>query len=143
LSHAFLPELTHLELWLGTENYGATSTAEDCVPLLSAELFPKLRYLGLRDSEIQDDIAIVVAKSPFLCQLETLDLSMGTLSDFGAEVLLESLFIPKLKKLDLHHHYCSNEMMALLRRLPCEVDLGEQQKIDPRWRNHRFVAVSE
>src|SRR4051812_18647365 len=40
-----LPALTHLELWLGEENYGATCTIDDLKPLLSGTLFPKLKYL--------------------------------------------------------------------------------------------------
>src|SRR5579871_2482328 len=52
---AQFPELTHLELWLGTDNYGGTTTLDDLQPLLAGSLFPKLTYLGLRDSEIADE----------------------------------------------------------------------------------------
>jgi hypothetical protein len=32
---AHLPQLTHLELWLGTENYGGETTVDDLAPLLA------------------------------------------------------------------------------------------------------------
>src|SRR5262249_2977768 len=98
---AKLPNLEHLELWLGEPNYGGDATAEDIAPLLKPNVFPKLRYLGLKNSEIQDEIAGVIAMAPVLNQLEVLDLSMGTLSDAGAKALLGSPAIKKLKKLDL------------------------------------------
>jgi hypothetical protein len=58
---AQLPELRHLELWLGTEHYGADTTMDDLAPILSGNLFPKLEYLGLRDSEMADEVAATVA----------------------------------------------------------------------------------
>lgn len=141
VQRAHLPMLEHLELWLGDENYGATTTVEDLAPLLRKALFPKLRYLGLRNSEIVDDIAAVLAFAPIVERIETLDLSLGTLTDTGAQAFLQSPAISKLKKLDLHHHYCSDEMSQQLAQLPIEVDITENQQ--PGWRNDLYVAVSE
>lgn len=135
-----LPNLTHLELWLGTDEYGASSTVEDLAPLLTGDLFPKLRYLGLRDSDIADDLAGVLANAPILERLEVLDLSLGTLSDLGARALLNSPAVLKLQQLDLHHHFISDEMMTQLQALPIPVDVREQQDLDDDW---RFVAVGE
>jgi hypothetical protein len=139
-----LPELEHLELWLGAEGYGAEATVDDLAPLLSGELFPKLTYLGLRDSEITDDIAGVLANAPVLERLEVLDLSLGTFGNGGAAALLASPHAPKLKKLDIHHHYCSDEMIERLRGLGIEVEASEHQTPDD-WGDgeHRFVAVGE
>lgn len=139
-----LPELEHLEFWLGDENYGADTTVEDLAPILEGKLFPKLKNLGLCNSEYQNDIAQAVAKSAIVNQLEVLNLSMGTLTDIGAEALLNCSAIKKLKKLDLHHHYCSNEMMEKLKALGIEIDLSEQEKVDgdedePSY----YISVSE
>ncbi|KAB8143729.1 hypothetical protein F8S13_07410 [Chloroflexia bacterium SDU3-3] len=141
---ADMPALEHLELWLGTERYGGTSAPEDVAPLLAGQGFPKLRYLGLRDSEIVDQIAPLVASAPITQRIQVLDLSLGTLTDAGAQALLESPVIAKLQKLDLHHHYCSDAMMEQLSKLGPQVDVSDQQK--PY--NHsgelwRYVAVSE
>lgn len=63
---AHLPELKHLELWLGEENYGYDGSVQQLDPIISGDCFPKLRYLGLKNSEEQDKIAKRVAKSPSL-----------------------------------------------------------------------------
>ena len=86
-----LPRLEHLELWLGSANYGATTTVADFAPILkSGRRFPRLSYLGLRDCEIADAVAVAVAKAPVLKRIQVLDLSLGNLTDEGAKALLES-----------------------------------------------------
>ncbi len=41
VTSAELPALDHLELWLGTEDYGGTTTVEDLAPILSGGRFPR------------------------------------------------------------------------------------------------------
>jgi hypothetical protein len=137
-----LPALEHLELWLGDSDYGADTTVDDLGPLLFGNLFPRLRYLGLRDSEITDEIAQAVARAPILERIRVLDLSLGTLSDAGASALLAAPAIRKLEKLDLHHHYCSATTIAKLQLLGIEVDVSDPQQADDD-DGHRYVAVSE
>jgi hypothetical protein len=139
-----LPALEHLEVWLGTERYGANTTVADLEPLVAGTLFPSLRYLGLRDSEIANEIAAAIAQAPILERIRVLDLSLGTLDDSGAAALLASPAIRNLEKLDLHHHYCSEAMMAQLETLGIEVDTSDRQEPDV-WdgEEHRYVAVSE
>jgi hypothetical protein len=141
---ADLPSLEHLELWLGTDEYGATTTLADLTPLFQGTRFPRLRYLGLRDSDITDAIAVALAQAPILQQLHTLDLSLGTLRDEGAAALAQSPAIHLLKKLDIHHHYCSDEMMEKLSALGIEVDLSEQETPDTyNGEMFYYVAVGE
>jgi predicted DNA-binding WGR domain protein len=140
---AKLPALEHLELWLGEPNYGWDGTVEDLEPLLSGKLFPKLRYLGLRDSAIADDVAAAVAGAPVLKKIRVLDLSLGNLGDEGARALLGSPDVAKLEKLDIHHHFVSDELVARLKALKIEVDASERMKpwdFDP---DHRYIAVGE
>lgn len=59
-----LPELQHLEIWLGTDNYGANANVHVLRPLLTGNKFPKLKYLGLRNSDISDDIADALSATP-------------------------------------------------------------------------------
>ncbi len=145
IANAQLPALEHLELWLGIDDYGFDGNLETLKPLLEVGRFPKLRYLGLRDSEIADEIAIEIANAPILNQLETLDLSLGTMSDKGAQALLNSDGINTLAKLDLHHHYLSTDMMEKLEALDIEVDVSEQEEEDEDddGETYRYVAVSE
>lgn len=117
-----LPKLEHLELYLGESSYGSTVGIEDFAPLLSGRLFPKLKYLGIKNSPFQDEIAQVLATSPILERIETLDLSDGILTDAGAQALLDSPLILQLKNLDIIHHWMSDEMVAKLEALPIEVN---------------------
>jgi hypothetical protein len=142
--NAELPNLEHLELWLGTDSYGANTTVADLEPLLSGAQFPTLGYLGLRDSDIADQIAVPLAQAPILARIRILDLSLGTLGDEGAAALLASPAVANLAKLDIHHHYCSDEMVARLTRLGIEVDASEQEQPDEYGGEfHRYVAVGE
>lgn len=140
LARAQLPSLERLELYLGTERYGWTGSVDDLRPLLSGKLFPKLTWLGLKDSQVQDAVAQAVATSPVLEQLSTLDLSLGTLSDAGADALLASPAVARLDKLDLHHHFMSPETVAKLEGLGIELDASLGQTLDPE---DRYVGVSE
>ncbi|MFF4772506.1 STM4015 family protein [Microtetraspora fusca] len=140
LSMCELPALEHVELWLGVANYGGDATVGDLEGILSGAGLPALRRLGLRDSEIQDEVAAAVAAAPVVARLEALSLSMGMLSDTGAEALLGGQPLTHLRHLDLHHHFLSEGMAARIRRaLPgVDVDLSEPQP----W-EERYVAVSE
>lgn len=66
-----LPALERLDLWFGSSWYGGDATLADLGPVLSGGTFPRLRHLGLQNSEIQDEIAAAVASAPVVAQLET------------------------------------------------------------------------
>jgi hypothetical protein len=140
LAQSSLPALEHLELYLGDSGYGWDGTIADLQPLLSGDLFPKLKYLGLRNSEIADEVAQAAAAAPIVARLETLDLSLGTLGDEGAEALLAAPAIKRLRKLDLHHHYISTSVMERLKKLGPEVDLSE---VESEGDYGRYVSVGE
>jgi Leucine Rich repeat len=142
ICQAKLPQLEHLELWLGDPNYGGDTQVEDLAPILSGDLFPKLNYLGLRDSFIADEVAIAVATAPVMQKIKTLDLSMGNLGDAGATALLASPAIHQLEKLDLSHHYISPELISQLEKLSIEVDISDQQDAEGD-EDYRYVSVSE
>ena len=135
------PWLEYLELWLGTDEYGATTTIKDLAPILSGRLFPHLKVLGLRNSEIADAIAGAVVDSPLVQRLETLDLSLGVLTDEGATQLLK-LKSPTLKRLNLHYNYIGADLIKRLKSLPLAVDTSRPADMeqDEEW---RFVAVGE
>ncbi|WP_337034599.1 STM4015 family protein [Paenibacillus illinoisensis] len=141
ITNAQLPELRKLELYLGVDDYGFDGSLEDVLPLLEQGRFPKLVYLGLKDSEIQDDIAKAMAQAPIVDQLEVLDLSQGTLSDEGAEALLASDKIKKLKHLDLSYHYMTDEMLIRWKRSGLSVDVSDQQQSDED--DWRYPSLTE
>lgn len=131
IQNAHLPNLKKLVLYIGVDNYGFEGDAGTIREFLAKADFPKLEYLGIEDSEIQDELAEVVLESSYMSQLHTLDLSNGTLTDKGGELLLQKLpSFPNIKKLDVHYHYLTDDMMKKLAALPIETDLSEQNKAE-------------
>ena len=129
ITKAKLPNLKKLNLYLGSEDYGFDADKDTVEKLLSDSNFPKLEYLGLNDSEVQDEVVELIADSKYIGQISTLDLSNGTLSDEGGEILLETLSkYPNIKVVDLHYHYLSDKMMKKLQELPISINLDEQNE---------------
>ncbi|MBB6118135.1 STM4015 family protein [Nocardiopsis algeriensis] len=128
-----LPALERLELWLGVENYRGDTAPEDLAPVLSGEAFPRLRHLGLRNAEHTDRWVPELVRAPLLERLEVLDLSLGTLTDEGARSLLDRIdAFAHLERLDLHHHYLSDETAERVRAAFTEagvgIDLSDRQE---------------
>ncbi len=132
IQEAHLPNLRKLLLYLGIDNYGFDGDADRIRTFLEKSDFPKLVYLGLTDSEIQDELAEVVLESKYISRIRTLDLSMGSLTDKGGELLLTKLpSYPNIEVLDVHYHYLSDEMVRKLEDLNhqhIEVNASEQEK---------------
>ncbi|MEM7013092.1 MAG: STM4015 family protein, partial [Verrucomicrobiota bacterium] len=124
------PEMEHLEIYCGTENYGWDGSIDNLKPLLENNPFPKLKYLGLRNCEVANELAAAAANAPVLDQIETLDLSLGNMQDEGGQQLLASEKIKQLKKLDLHHHYFSDAVVSQFLSLGIEVDVSDQSQPD-------------
>lgn len=131
IKKAKLPRLKKLLLYIGVDNYGFDGNADTIREMLEGSDFPNLTYLGIVDSEIQDELTEVVLQSKYIRQITTLDLSCGTLTDKGGQLLLEQVpGLPNLEKLDVHYHYLSDELMGKLEQLPLEVDVSEQEEAD-------------
>jgi hypothetical protein len=146
IAAAELPQLADLELWLGTPMSGGDATVDDLRPILSGECFPRLDRLALRNSEITDEIVAALVDSPLFDRIRVLDLSLGTLSDVGAELLLAAERTWRLEKLDIHHHFVSPPLVERLRSLGIEFDAGEPLAGDPAQVSkpaQRYCAVME
>lgn len=109
---------------------------------------PRLRHLGLRNSEIQNEIASAIGSAPVVAQLRTLDLSNGTLGDEGAAALLEGQPLTHLASLDLHHHFLTEPMERRvadsLEPHGVTVDLsGRCEPWDDNGPEGRYTAVAE
>ncbi|MEV3925398.1 STM4015 family protein [Actinomadura coerulea] len=145
-----LPALEHLDLWIGSEQHGGSSSAEDFAPFLTGERFPSLKHLGLENGPFQDELAEALASAPVVARLESLSLAMGMLSDRGAEALLSGQPLTHLRSLDLHHAFLSEPMAERLRAALPGVDLDLTGALgEPSWRDQEwlfsdsYVAVSE
>lgn len=131
IQDAKLPHLKKLLLYIGIEDYGFDGDTDTIKELLEKADFPNLTYLGIVDSEIEDEVAELILESKFMSQIDTLDLSNGTLTDKGGALLLEKLSAyPNIKKLDVHYHYMSEKMAEQLEGLPLEVDVSERNEPD-------------
>ncbi len=132
ITKADLPNLETLLLYLGVEDYGFDAEPADIEALLKDSNFPKLTYLGLTDSEQQDELAEMVFESKYINQINTLDLSNGTLTDEGGQVLLDKLpSYPNITNVMLDYHFMSDEMMKKLDDLSgVDVSMDEQQEAD-------------
>jgi len=137
---ADLPELEHLELWLGSENYGAADV-NALTTLLQGGLFPKLRYLGLRNYDQIDALTPMLASAPILERIATLDLSLGNLSDDGAAHLISAAdTLKKLDQVDLHHHFLTNEVIEQIRNSGIQANVAQQLQADD---GYRYIHASE
>ena len=93
--------------------------------------FPKLTDLGIVNSEEQDKIVKMFLESDILPQLETMDVSAGTLKDEGAQLLLDNMDkIAHLKFINMRYNYLSKEMKKQLQSLPMKIDIAETEEAD-------------
>jgi hypothetical protein len=143
-----LPALEHLELWFGSEDYGGNCWVEDLNPILFAEKFANLTYLGLRNSQFSDEIATTMVDSPIINSISVLDLSMGTLSDVGAEKLLNCSAVENLDILNLSDNFISEEMVDRLCDRLSKSDVRvlvdrQEKENDDSYIHGRYCTVTE
>jgi len=116
------PHLEKLVLWFGDRR--CTSTLADLELLFDGTLFPALRHLGLRNCAFVDRACHALAGAKITRQLRVLDLSLGVLTELGADALLSGRSaLSNLAVLDLHHHYIGPHARAALSDLARFVDL--------------------
>lgn len=141
------PSLERLELWTGDANYNADSGVDDLLPLLEAANVPKLKHLGLRNSEYSDAFVGTLAKSKLLKQLKSVDLSMGTLSESGCQAILDNAAaFSHLDSLNLSECFVPESMFDALQKVCAGVNVNEQREPHD-WGDDenggRYVAVGE
>jgi hypothetical protein len=125
---AHLPQLEHLELWLGREEYGFDGDVSLLAPILSGKLFPKLSTLALCNSERQAEVLTAILGAPILPHLKALDISKGTLGDADLDGLLEADLAPGLR-LDVSDNYLSPASLEALRARG--LDVFSRRQRDP------------
>lgn len=110
---------------------GVEADIEIFRPLFSKTRFPKLTYLGIVNSEEQDEIVKMFLESDILPQLETMDISAGVLKDEGAQLLLDNMDkIAHLKFINMRYNYLSKGMKKKLQELPMKIDIAESEEAD-------------
>jgi len=156
IAKADLPSLEHLELWLGSENYGFLASLELVASAYKGKNkenhLPALKYLGLRNSEDADKLVEQMKGDPILKRIETLDFSSGIMSNPGAKAILENEDMLLLKKIDLKHNFIANKLAKKLKdkfgdkiilkertHLPLDIDTSSEDIYD----YEMYIEVSE
>ncbi|WP_426751224.1 WGR domain-containing protein [Myxococcus sp. Y35] len=141
IASAKWPKLERLEVWFGSNDYGAEGGVEDIQPILDGKGLPNLKQLGLRNSEFTDALAQVLPTAKVLPQLEKLDISMGTLSDEGARALADkAAAFSHLKQFDLTENTLTEEGQSLLSKAIPHASVGNQREYEE---DYRYAAVGE
>lgn len=138
------PELERLELWFGSEEHGAQCGVKDLAGLLDGAAFPRVKHLGLRNAELTDALCKALPKVRILKQLETLDLSMGTMSDEGARSLAaDPQALRHLATITVTDNFLSRAGLAELRKIGPTIVSKEQKDLDDDDPSFRYVSVAE
>jgi uncharacterized protein (TIGR02996 family) len=146
LGTATLPELEHLELYFGSDDYGNNCKLSSLAGILEGKGLPRLTYLGLENSEWETNLIEALAKAPVVKRLKTLDLSKGTLFRDGAAALIARAdAFRHLEKLDLSDNYLEDEQCAAIKTaIPCAHVEGQREVDD--WDGdipYRYVSIGE
>jgi len=131
------PNLIKLEIYLGVEDYGFDANIKDIRGLMSAKLYPSLKYLGIKNSEIQNEVFEAVLESDILLQLEVLDISYGTFDNKGAEVLLKNMEkLKHLNKINIEYNFITEEYIKKIieaaEKYGIEIETS-QDDVDLEW----------
>ena len=131
IGEAELPNLVHLEIWLGTEDYGGACTVGDLAPILAGAGLPGVRVLGLKNGDFANELPAALARSAILPRLRELDLSMGTMTDDGARALIEHAdAFRHLASLNLGENWIGGDLCTQLRATLPNVTIGSQEALD-------------
>ena len=130
-----------LVLWFGSNDRGCEVLPEHLEPLLERPP-PTLRHLALKNAQWIDDLIDPLAASPLLAQLESLDLSMGCLTNDGARELRDhEPAFRHLHRLVLDRSLLDEAGIAAVQGLCREVSADDQRE---RYEDDdRYVAVHE
>ena len=133
------PQLERLILRFGnSEDYGGTCELSHVLPLLASTGTPKLRHLGLANAAFTDDVIEPLAKSPLLRQLATLDLSLGMMTDAGAQALARHAdAFAHLTSIDLGENYLSSDGIGAVKSALPAVSAAEQKT------GYRYCSIGE
>lgn len=139
------PAIEHLEIWYGQEEYGGDATVADVTPLLARTDLPKLRRLGLRNAKFADELISELAHSPLLPKLRVLDLSLGCLTDAGAQQIANHRdAFAHLDELDVNDNYLTDSGLRALAGCAKKITSEDQREVDdPDDPDSRYPSVGE
>jgi uncharacterized protein (TIGR02996 family) len=141
LAEANLPELNYMDVWFGSDSYGAGGGVDEIAPILEGTKFPKLEHLGLMNAQFTDDICDRLGSAKILPRLKEVSLKYGTMSDAGARALASSKAqLKHLAMLDVSANCLSPEGVAVVEGICANVKSDEQKGSAE---DDRYVSLSE
>lgn len=145
LATAEWPALEELEVWVGSASSGVRVTADHFEALFASPGLPALKRLALSNCEFTDALCAQVLRSPLLPRLEELSLTMGTMTEAGAQLLaLGAAQLRHLKVLDVDDNYLpAGALEALQQALPQTHSAGQRTPEEFEGALHRYASVGE
>jgi predicted DNA-binding WGR domain protein len=120
------PKLERLVLWLGARDRDAIETVSPLRPILDGRQLPVLSHLGFPNSELIEDLIPMLAESPLLLQLRSLDLSKSTLVSSVALVKHAAAF-RHLDSISLEQNLLSDDHCEAIRAVLPNARLDDQR----------------
>ncbi len=143
-----LPKLRSLQLRLGGVGYasGSETQLRAFEPLLRGDRTPSLEQLAINGAEFANTLVTMLASSPLLSRLRTLDLSGSWLAEAGGEALLaHASSFERLERLDVVACLLPEPLQQRLQeRFSERVHVGLQVD-DMRWdpEQHEFSTLDD
>lgn len=121
LATCYFPDLKYFEIWLGSDE------AND---YLSKNIdkfnFKNLKQLGIKNTRSTNGILSFISNSPIFYQLEVLDISYGTLSDYAIDNIVSSGKFSHLKTLRLDNNQITESGIAQLKTFSNQITTDNQ-----------------
>ena len=146
LTAAKLPALEKLEVWFGSTTHEQITKSATVAPIWDGKTFPKLKHLGLCNTEMAADFVRLVPASKLAPQLEVLDFSRSTLDDNELrELAAEPKQFPKLKRLILDDTYVTSPGVKQAKTAfkGVEISAKDPRQIEEYDEGTRYVSVAE
>ncbi len=139
-ANAKWPKLETLSIQLGRD-IDASRALEALEPVFKGKGLRQLKHLGFGNYHRTDELCTVLASAPIMKQIETLNLSQGTMGDEGAEALAASKRI-SLTQLDVSENFISSAGVISLNSIAGSVD-GSSQEDDGGDPDDRYISAYE
>jgi uncharacterized protein (TIGR02996 family) len=145
IATADMPKIKHLEIYYGDDNYGGDCSVKEVKPLLDRTDLEDLEYLGLKNSMFANDIAKAIGGAKILKGLKTLDLSLGAMTDEGAEALAAAKgSLAHLECLDLTRNFLTKKGIAAVKSICKKVVTEKQEEADGDGdETYYYVSIAE
>jgi len=145
IATADMPKIKHLEIYYGDDNYGGDCSVKEVKPLLDRTDLKDLEYLGLKNSMFANDIAKAIGGTKILKGLKTLDLSLGAMTDEGAEALAAAKgSLAHLECLDLTRNFLTKKGVAAVKGICKKVITENQEEADGDGDDtYYYVSIAE